>query len=62
MTRSSSLYWKGLIAIGEQEQERGPDLTTNDIGDTVAANDVCFTRKSGTKQNPNPNESDGGII
>jgi hypothetical protein len=25
-------------------------------------NNVCFTWKSRTKQNPNPNESDGGII
>ena len=43
--RSSSLYLKGLIVTGEQDQ--------------LQQNDVCFTRKSRTKQNPNPKESDG---
>ena len=54
-TRSSSLYSKVLIVIDEQDQELGPWFTASGIGGTVAANDVCFTRKSRTKQNPNPN-------
>ena len=57
--RISSLYSKGLIATGEQDQEPGPWFTANDLGDTVAAKHVCFTRKSRTKQNPNPKERDG---
>ena len=58
--RSSSLYLKGLIATGEQDQEQGHGLTTNDLGDTVAANNVCFTWKTRMQQNPNPNESGDG--
>jgi hypothetical protein len=55
--RSSSLYSKGLIAIGEQDQEQGPWFTASDLGGTVAANNVCFMRKTRTRQNPNPNKS-----
>jgi riboflavin synthase alpha subunit len=29
----------------------GPGLTANDLGDTVAANNVCFTWKTRTQQN-----------
>jgi hypothetical protein len=52
--RCSSLYLKGLIVTGEQVQEQGPGLTTNDLGDTVATNDVCFTQKNknATKHKP----------
>ena len=35
--RSLSLYLKGLIAIGEQDQEQGPWFTASSLGDTVAA-------------------------
>jgi hypothetical protein len=31
-----------------------------DLGDTHATNNVCFTRKTRTQQNSNPNESDNG--
>ena len=57
--RSSSLYSKGLITTGKQDQELGPWFTASSLGGTVAANDVCFTRKSKTKQNSNPN---GGVV
>jgi hypothetical protein len=60
LKRSSSLYSKGLIALGEQDQEQSPWLIASDLGDTVAANNVCFTRKTRTQQRPNPNESGGG--
>ena len=36
ITRSSSLYLKGLIAIGEQDQEHGPKFIASGLGDTVA--------------------------
>jgi hypothetical protein len=59
LKRSSSLYSKELIATGEQDQEQGPWFTASNLGDTVAANNVCSTRKSRTQKNPNPNKSDG---
>ena len=55
MRRGLGLYLKGLIATGKQDKKLGPWFTASGIGGTVAANDVCFTRKSRTKQNPNPN-------
>ena len=58
--RSSSLYSKGLIAIGEQDQEQRPWFKNNDLGDTVAANNVSFSTKTRTQQNLNPNKSGGG--
>jgi hypothetical protein len=57
--RSLSIYLKGLIATGEQDQEQGPWFTASDLGGTVVANTVCFTRKTRMQQNPNPNESGG---
>jgi hypothetical protein len=60
LKRSSSLYSKGLIAIGKQDQEQEPWFIASDLGDTVAANNVCFTRKIRTQQNSSPNESDSG--
>ena len=59
MRKSSSLYSKGLITTGEQDQELGPWFIASGLGDTIAQNDVCFMRKSRTKQNPNPKESNG---
>ena len=56
--RSSSLYSNGLIAIGEQDQELGPWFIASGLGAQLQQNDVCFMRKSRTKQNPNPKESD----
>jgi hypothetical protein len=58
--RGSSLYSKGLIATGEQDQEKGPWFTASDLGGTVAANNVCFMRKIKKQQNSNPNESGDG--
>ena len=58
-TRSLSLYSKGLIAIGEQDQELGPGSQQAALAAQLQQNDVCFMRKSRTKQNPNPKESDG---
>jgi hypothetical protein len=60
MRRSSNLYSKGLIVTGEQDQEQEPWFTASNLGGTVAANNVCFTRKTGMQQNPNPNESGDG--
>ena len=40
--RSSSIYSKGLIAIGEQDQEPGPWFTTSGLGGTVAAKQRLF--------------------
>jgi hypothetical protein len=39
-------------------KNRGPGLLVNDLGDTVATNNVCFSTKTRTQQNPNPKESD----
>jgi hypothetical protein len=58
MIRSSSLYLKGLVATGEQDQEQGPWFTARDLGDTSVANNICFMRKRRTQQNRNPNESE----
>ena len=44
--RSSSLYSKGLIVTGEQDQELGPDLQQAALATTVAAKRRLF--------NPNP--------
>jgi hypothetical protein len=60
LKRSSSLYSKGLITIGKQDQDQEPWFTASDLGDTVVANNVCFTRKIRTQQNSSPNESDNG--
>jgi hypothetical protein len=59
LKRSFSLYSKGLIATGKQDQEQGR-FTASDLGGTVAANNVCFTRKTRMQQNPNPNKSEDG--
>ena len=40
--RSSSLYSKGLIVTGEQDQEQGPRFTASDLGGTVAAKQCLF--------------------
>jgi hypothetical protein len=58
LIEGSSLELKGLVATGKQDEEQEPWFTTSDLGDTIATNDVCFTRKT-TTQHPNPNESDG---
>jgi len=42
MRRSSSLYSKGLIAIGEQDQELGPWFTASGLGGTVVAKRCLF--------------------
>jgi len=42
MRKSSSLYSKGLIATGEQDQELGPWFTANSLGGTVAAKRRLF--------------------
>ena len=60
MIRSLSLYLKGLVATGEQDPEQGHWFTARDLGDTSAANNIRFMRKTRTQQNRNPNESDGG--
>ena len=62
MRKSSSLYSKGLIATGEQDQELGPGSQQAALLAQLQQNDVCFTRKSRTKQNPNPKESDGWYL
>ena len=48
--RSSSLYSKGLIATGEQDQELGPGSQQAALAAQLQQNDVCFMRKSRTKQ------------
>ena len=40
--RSLGLYSKGLIAIGEQDQELGPWFTASGLGGTVAAKRRLF--------------------
>ena len=45
MKRSSSLYSKGLIATGEQDQELGPWFTASGLGGTVAAKQYMFHEK-----------------
>ena len=40
--RSSSLYSKGLIVTGEQDQELGPWFTTSGLGGIVAAKRRLF--------------------
>ena len=42
MRRSLSLYLKGLIATGEQDQELGLWFTASSIGGTVAAKRCLF--------------------
>ena len=42
MRRSSSLYSKGLIAIGQQDQELRAWFTASDLGGTVAAKRRLF--------------------
>ena len=44
--RSSSLHSKGLIAIGEQDQELGPWFTASSLGSTVAAKRCLFHKKN----------------
>jgi hypothetical protein len=58
--RSSSIYLKGLITTGKQDQEQRPWFTANDLGGTVAINNIYFMTKTITQQNLNPNKSDGG--
>ena len=41
-SRSSSLYSKGLIATGEQDQELGPWFTASSLSGTVAAKRCLF--------------------
>ena len=43
--RSSSLYSKGLIATGEQDQELGPWFIASSLGGTVAAKRRLFHEK-----------------
>ena len=43
--RSSSLYSKGLITIGEQDQELGPWFTASSLGGIVAAKRHLFHEK-----------------
>jgi hypothetical protein len=43
--RSSSLYLKRLIAIGEQDQELGPWFTASSLGGTVATKRCLFHEK-----------------
>jgi hypothetical protein len=43
-------------------KNRGPGSQQAALSAHLQQNDVCFTKKSRTKQNPNPNESDSGII
>ena len=57
MRRSSSLYSKGLITTGEQDQEQGP--WRNSCSKTTF---VSRENKELNKPSQNPNESDGGII
>ena len=45
MKRSSSLYSKGLIATGEQDQERGPWFTASSLGGTEAAKQRLFHKE-----------------
>ena len=40
--RNSSLYSKGLIAIGEQDQEPGPWFTASGLGGIVVAKQCLF--------------------
>ena len=40
--RSLSLYSKGLIATGEQDQELGPWFTASSLGGTVVAKRCLF--------------------
>ena len=56
--RSSSLYSKGLITTGKQDQELGPGSQQAALAAQLQHNDVCFMMKSRTKQNSNPKESD----
>ena len=42
MRKSSSLYSKGLIATGEQDQEQGTWFTASSLGGTVAAKRCLF--------------------
>ena len=44
-TRSSSLYLKGLITTGEQDQELRPWFTANSLGGTVAAKQRLFHKE-----------------
>jgi hypothetical protein len=55
---SSSIDLKGLVDIGEQEQEQGVWFTTFELCITSAMYNVCFTRKNRMQQPPNPNECD----
>ena len=43
--RSTSLYSKGLIAIGEQDQELGLWFIASDLGGTVAAKRHLFYKE-----------------
>ena len=45
MRKSLSLYSKGLIATGEQDQELGPWFTASSLGGTVAAKRCLFYEK-----------------
>ena len=42
MRKSSSLYLKGLITIGEKDQELGPWFTASGLGGIVAAKQRLF--------------------
>ena len=45
ITRSSSLYSKGLITTGEQDQELGPWFTASGLGGTAAAKRCLFHKE-----------------
>ena len=49
---SSSLYSKGLIAIGEQDQELGPWFTASGLGD-----DSCSKMMSVSRENQELNKT-----
>ena len=63
MRRSSSLYLKGLIATGEQDQELGPWFTASGLsGDSC--NKTTFVSRGNQELNKtlNPKESDGWYL
>ena len=45
MRKRSSLYSKGLIATGEQDQELGPWLIASSLGGTVVAKRYLFNEE-----------------
>jgi hypothetical protein len=62
MKRSSSLYLKGLITTGKQDQELGPWFNSKRSWRYSCSKQCLFHMENKNATKPNPKESDSGVI